>query len=241
MNPLDRNSPVPLYYQLKNILLERIHGNEWATGEMFPGEQELQENYELSRTTVRQTLSELVNEGYLVRHRGRGTFVAKPKVTYNPTTTLELTEYMRKQGIALGWRLLSAEWTKADMHIAEMLSLIEGAPVWGVRRLRLVGEDPIGYHFAYVPKLHVPHLNMDALEEGDSLDYLKNLPQMVNPRVERTLEARVSGELEAELLGMTAGAPMLFMERVVYSADGEPLEFLQAAFHGDRFRYRISL
>lgn len=241
MNTLDRNSPVPLYYQLKTILLERIHNNEWAVGEMFPGEQELQEDYELSRTTVRQTLSELVNEGYLVRHRGRGTFVAKPKVTYNPTASLEMTEYMRKQGIQLGWRLLKTEWTTADAVVASMLHLTEGAPVWAVRRLRLVGEETIGYHCAYVPKRYVPHLNMNALEEGDSLDYLKGLPQMANPRIERTLEARLSGELEAELLGMASGAPMLYMERVVYSAEGEPLEFLQAAFHGDRFRYRISL
>ncbi len=241
MNTLDRNSPVPLYYQLKTILLERIHNNEWTEGEMFPGEQELQEDYELSRTTVRQTLSELVNEGYLVRHRGRGTFVAKPKVTYNPTASLEMTEYMRKQGIQLGWRLLKSEWTTADAAVASMLHLTEGAPVWAVRRLRLVGEETIGYHCAYVPKRYAPHLNMNALEEGDSLDYLKGLPQMANPRIERTLEARLSGELETELLGMASGAPMLYMERVVYSAEGEPLEFLQAAFHGDRFRYRISL
>lgn len=241
MNTLDRNSPVPLYYQLKTILLERIHNNEWAAGEMFPCEQELQEDYELSRTTVRQTLSELVNEGYLVRHRGRGTFVAKPKVTYNPNASLEMTEYMRKQGIQLGWRLLSTEWTTADGHTAAMLRLGEGAPVWTVRRLRLVGEETIGYHFAYVPKRYVAQLNMNTLEEGDSLDYLKGLPQMENSRVERTLEARLSGELEAELLGMVGGTPILYMERIVYSAEGEPLEFLRAAFHGDRFRYRISL
>lgn len=241
MSVLDRNSPVPLYYQLKTILIERIHNNEWSTGAMFPGEQELQDEYELSRTTVRQTLSEMVNEGYLVRHRGKGTFVAKPKVTYNPTTSLELTEYMHKQGVSLGWRLLSSDWANADATVARMLNLPEQAPVWCMRRLRLVGEDAIGYHFAYVPKAYASHLDTKALEKGDSLDYIKQLPQMANCRVERTLEARLSDKLEADLLGMPKGAPVLYMERVVYSSDDEPLEFLQAAFHGDRFRYRISL
>lgn len=241
MPTLDRKSPVPLYYQLKNILLERIHNNEWQTGAMFPGEQELQDEYELSRTTVRQTLSELVNEGYLVRHRGRGTFVAKPKLTFNPTTTLELSEFQRKKGIQLGWRLLETAWTTAENGVSEMLNLSEGAPVWCVKRLRLVGDEPIGYHVAYVPRAYALRLKEPSLEVGDSLDYLKPLPEMEQYHIERTLEARLAGDREAEWLGLAHGAPLLYMERVVYGGGGEALEFLQAGFHGDRFRYRVSL
>ena len=75
---IDRSSPLPLYYQLKQILLEKIESGLWSPGDLIPSEHELQETYGVSRTTVRQTLSDLVHEGVLVRHRGRGTLSRNP-------------------------------------------------------------------------------------------------------------------------------------------------------------------
>ena len=105
MTVLDRNSPIPLYYQLKNVLLTKIQQSEWQAGDLIPSEQELQETFGLSRTTVRQTLSELVNEGWLSRHRGRGTFVTHPTMTHNPIRRLGASEYLEQQGFALFARL----------------------------------------------------------------------------------------------------------------------------------------
>jgi GntR family transcriptional regulator len=236
---IDRTSPVPLYYQLKQILLSKIQANEWAAGMVIPSELELQETYGLSRTTVRQTLADLVTEGLLIRERGRGTFIAKPKITFNPSTALELNEYLSQQGVALGWRLLSTEWETATTPIAAALKIAPQSRVFVLRRLRLAGNDPLGYHFAYVPEALAAQVQRERLHEGSSLDYLQNVPTLEDRHIERTLEACLAGETERELLGLREGAAVLAMERIVYGNDGVPVEYLRAAFRGDRFKYRI--
>ena len=80
---IERESPIPLYYQLKQLLVERIKHNELQPGDIFPTEEQLQKKYQLSRTTVRQALKELEIEGLISRHRGRGTFVSRPKISHS--------------------------------------------------------------------------------------------------------------------------------------------------------------
>ena len=84
MLKVDRSSPLPLHYQLKQHLLEKIESGEWKPNDLIPSEQEMQTSFGLSRITVRQALSDLVYEGLLIRERGRGTFVAPPKMTHSP-------------------------------------------------------------------------------------------------------------------------------------------------------------
>ncbi len=79
---LNRKIPVPLYYQLKEIIKEEIEEGKLKPGDPIPSERELSEKYGISRPTVRQALKELVYEGWLTREKGRGTFISKPKIDY---------------------------------------------------------------------------------------------------------------------------------------------------------------
>lgn len=76
---IDKQSPIPIYYQLEQYMKEKIEKGEWQPGEMIPSERELAEMYDISRMTVRQAVNNLVNDGYLIRRRGKGTFVAAQK------------------------------------------------------------------------------------------------------------------------------------------------------------------
>lgn len=241
MGYIDRSSPIPLYYQLKKILLDTIEKGEWAPGALIPSEKELETTYGLSRTTVRQTLAELVTDGFLVRHRGRGTFVAQPKLTYNAASGIEVNDEMREQGFALGWRLLDSQWVPAPIFAAQALNIPTNSRVFCIRRLRLAGGELIGYHIAYLPERWAQSINVERLADGDSFAYLRHLLPAKNPRIERTLEARLAGELEVELIELSAGAPILHLERVVFSEGNEPVEYLKAAFCGDRLKYRITM
>lgn len=236
---LDRNSPVPLHYQLKQILLNKIEQNEWQVGDMFPTEQELQNSYQLSRTTVRQTLLDLAAEGWLVRQRGRGTFVARPKFTHSPEEQYGLTDQLLRQGIAAGWQILLQEWVQPAPEIRAALMLAPDEHAYNICRLRLAGQEPIGYHSAYLPEAIATQIDHNALVEGESLRYLKQLPQLRNSRPRRTIEAVAAGEIETTWLGMEPGAPVLLIERLISAADGKPLEFLRAHYRGDRFRYQL--
>lgn len=237
---IDRNSPIPLYYQLKNILLDKIRKGEWEVGELIPSENQLQTDYDVSRTTVRQTLSELVTEGYLIRKRGLGTFIAEPKVIYNPDKQFELNEYMQSQGIDLKWRFIDTEYVQADEVIANALQIREGAKVYRIRRLRIADQRTIGYHIAYITESVVKYVDESFLSEGPSLDYLQNYPVMSDVRIQRTIEASIANSLDIDWLDAAPNTAILQLNRILYGKDGSPIEYLHARFRGDRFKFQIT-
>lgn len=241
MTTIDRSSPLPLYHQLKQILMEKIEQSEWEIGDLIPSELEMQESFGLSRTTVRQTLAEMVNEGWLHRQRGRGTFVTRPKFAHDPVNRLSTSEYLLQQGITPGWRVLETGWRVPPEGVNEKLQLAPDSEVYRIHRLRLANDEPIGLHYAYLAPAVVPHINEAALTEGGSLRYLRSAPQMENGRYTRTIEAGAAEESEVNLLGMTAGAPVLIIERLITAVDGTPIELLWASYRGDRFKYQFTL
>lgn len=239
---IDRSSPVPLYYQLKQILVAKIDSNEWQLGDIIPSEQELQDTFQLSRTTVRQALAELVNEGRLSRQRGRGTFITKPKFAHDPNLRPDTVGYIQQVGLTPGWRVLSADWAdEVPEGVRERLQLDKVKRIFRIHRLRLADNEAIGYHFAYLPEYVVRYLNLDALSEGGSMRYLRSLPQMEASHTMRTIEATLANGPEVALLGAVKGEPILTIERLITTTDGEPIELLWAAYRGDRFKYQITL
>ena len=137
---IERESPIPLYFQLKQLLAERIKSGEWQPGTMLPTEEQLQEQYGLSRTTVRQAMKEMEFEGKITRHRGRGTFVSKPKISHSPDPRFNLTAYLTQQGMQPGWRVIAAEWVPAKAGEAERLAIDVGVELFRLRRLRLANR-----------------------------------------------------------------------------------------------------
>jgi GntR family transcriptional regulator len=243
MTIVDRDSPqkIPLYFQLKQILGEKIENNEWNPQKPIPSEHELQDAYGLSRTTVRQALNELVIEGRLIRHRGKGTFIAPPKLTHSPDQALSLSQYMVQQGIKPGWQVLATEWVTPSPDVQEQLQLSADEQVYCIRRLRLADDTPIGHHAAYVPPAIVRQINSAGLSAGDSLAYLRHLPRLANGQARRTLEAIAAAERDAKLIGVQVGAPLLLVQRLLLDAEGAPLELMIASYRGDQFKYQITM
>lgn len=245
MSPIERESPMPLYFQLKQLLAERIANGEWQPGDMLPTEEQLGEQYELSRTTVRQALKELELEDRISRYRGRGTFVTKPKLSHSADPRFSLTDFLMQQGMQPGWRLLSAEWVQAPVDIAKRLSLEAGTEVFRLCRLRLANEEPIGYHTAHAVRAL---LSTDAdaagfdesrFLQGRSLDYLRATNRLVDSYANRTIEAIPASEETAGYLDIPLGSPILSIRRRVFTSDGIPVEQLWAVYRGDRLQYHI--
>ena len=245
---LERSSPLPLYHQLKQLLADRIHSGDWKPGDLIPGEHELQDRYHLSRTTVRQAMQELEREGFVTRHRGRGTFVAHPRVVHSPEVRASFSDYLLAQGIKAGWRVLTAEVVPAPLDVAARLHIASGDPVFHSRRLRLADDVPLGYLEAWVPRARLGSnynstppepRTCEALATGGSLEYLRVLGLISGCRAERTLAACPACEAEATLLGLPVGAPVLKIDRRTISADGLVIEDFCGTYRGDRFRYRV--
>ena len=239
MTTIDRDSPIPLYYQLKQVLADSITSGQLQPGDLFPTEEQLQEEFNLSRTTVRQALKELEIEGLVSRYRGRGTFVTQPKIDHSAEPHFSLTDALLRQGIQPSWRVLSAEWVPSTSDVAHAFGLEAGTPVFRLRRLRLTNGEPIGYHVAHVSPTLAAYIGKEQFEAGGSLHYLRSNETLDNSYANRTLEAVGAPTEVAELLSIEPGSPILLIRRQVMSQDGSVLETLQAMYRGDRLQYNI--
>jgi GntR family transcriptional regulator len=237
---IDRNSPIPLYFQLKRILLEKIDNSGLNPGDMLPTEQQIQEEYDVSRTTVRQALSDLVDEGKITRHRGRGTFVAKPKVRHMPDQYPDLADHMIEQGLTPGWRLLHAGWVDPTDEIIKTLQVGSGKQVFQLERLRLENNDPIGYQIAHLAPQFATAIDDNTFTAGGSLRYLNKLDLLQTGVADRTLEAIEANEKHAELLSIPLETALLRVLRVIYTQDRTPIEMFNGVYLGNRFQYHIN-
>lgn len=237
---ISRGSPVPLYHQLKQAVLERIEKGEWSAGDLIPPESALQEEYRLSRTTVREAIGQLVTDGVLCRQRGKGTFVAYPKVRHGPQRSYGLTGYLYAHGLKPGWRVLSIKVLPASLGAVQALGLEPGERVYRIERLRLADNEAIGYHAASVPlRLGIEISEGDLLAGESSLAYLTEVHHVGISESHRILEAISATEEDGRLLGVRKGSPLLSIRRTTISDEGKPIEYLVALYRGDRFEYYV--
>jgi GntR family transcriptional regulator len=241
LNPaVDRQSYIPLYVQVKDALREAIERS--SPGSQLPGEPELCRLFDVSRTVIRQALRELEVEGLVLREKGRGTFVAEPKLREGLFEELTgFFEDMARKGHAPVSQVLTREIIPAGRGIADTLRLRPGAPVIHIDRLRFVAGEPIVLVATYLPHARVPELMNVDLTHRSLYEYLETAYGIVIARGRRTLEASAAGKHEADLLQVKRGAPLIVLDSVSYLEDGTPIEYYHALHRGDRSRFEVEL
>lgn len=236
---LDRSSPLPLYYQLRNVLLEQIESGSLVPGDTLPTERELIDRFGVSRITVRQALNSLMADGLLYRQRGLGTFVRRNRIEQELSSLTGFSEEMISRGLVPSARVISAEIVEADADVAAKLSIAPGQRVFRMVRLRLATGDPMALDLNYLPADIGERLLKEDLTEalyslfgrmGVELDW-----------ADQAIQAAPADELMAHHLGVKKGTPVLLMERVVSATDGRVVEFSRTAYRSDRYIYRVRL
>jgi len=240
MKALDRKSPVPLYYQLKEIFRSWISDGKFDSDGRFPSESELQERFGVSRMTVRRALSELVHEGFLVREQGRGSFVVQPRVQDQLRRLASFTEDMRLRGLSTESRILDFRVVH-DAEVARKMEILEDEELVQLRRLRLVEGEPIAIQNAFIRHRFCPGIVERGLIEGSLYKTLEEVYGHRLGRALQTVEAKPADEYEAKLLGLGIGQPVLVLERLTYLVDGQPIEYVRSAYRGDRYRFMVEL
>jgi GntR family transcriptional regulator, N-acetylglucosamine utilization regulator len=238
---LDKNLPVPLYHQLKAILLKEIQSGRWKADDRLPTESELEQAYAVSKITVRQALKELADSGYVRREQGRGTFVARPQLKQGPRALSSFTEEMRRHGLRSGSRILRSEVVPADAVTAEKLGIPCDTPVFLLKRLRLADGRPMGIQTAFLPLALVPGLPQASLENA-SLYHILQSEYGLQPAYAHEEHSAVLLKGEgAALLRVRPGSPGLAAERITWLKDGHPIEFVTSIMRGDRYRITLDL
>lgn len=241
MRTIYRNSPVPRYYQLKEILRERIGSGEWKPGDLIPSERELSETYGISRMTARQAITDLVNEGVFFREQGRGTFVSHNRITQQLLRLTGFTEDIRARGQRPATKLLSATTCPADEFTAERLRVHIGQPVFCLRRLRLANDEPLAVEESRLSFNGCEHLAEEDLENHSLYDLLEKKYGQPLMEAEQELEAGLASDVVAEMLKIPVGSPVLFTRRTTYTDRNRPIEYATSVYCGTKYTFYTRL
>ncbi len=239
---IDRSSAMPLHVQLKQSMQDQIAHGRWRPGDLLPAEPELCRLFAVSRTTVRQAMTELAYDGMIVRERGRGTFVAPPKLTESAVQRLSgFYEDMLTLGHPPVSQILRQESVRASKHIAALLKVPVGGRVVEIERLRFVHDDPVVLTTTYLPEVLCPGLRDADLSRRSLYEYLESECGLTLARGRRTIEAVAADARQAKLLRTETRAPLILIHSLSYLADGRPIEYYHALHRGDRSRFEVEL
>jgi GntR family transcriptional regulator len=238
---IDRDSPLPYYAQLKQLLEEQLD-KHWEAGTRLPGEVQLCEQYAVSRTVVRQALDELEAEGRVIRRKGQGTFAAARKVDETLFQSLTgLHEDVEARGGSLRSKVLQQELIPAPAGVAAELGLSEGEPVVVLERLRYANGEPWVLARTYLPPAIAPGILDEDLTEQSLYRLLEDRYGIELDNGTRLLEAVPATQSIAEALRLDPGDPVLLLHSTAWDVLGRPVEHFLAYHRGDRSRFQVRL
>ncbi|HEY1622980.1 MAG TPA: GntR family transcriptional regulator [Streptosporangiaceae bacterium] len=239
LRPIDRNSPVPLYFQIAENLKQAITEGTLKPGERLDNELDLTERLGVSRPTVRQAVQRLVDQGLVVRRRGVGTVVVAPRILRAVALT-SLYDDLAASGRQPASTVLDVSSMPADDYIAAVLSVPAGSAVLSVERLRLADGTPLALMHNYLPAGLLRGEPKDALEKNGLYELLRSQGVQLHAG-DQVIGARKVTSYEAKLLEAPRTATVLTMIRTSFDQNGTPVEHGSHAYLAERYSFRMTL
>lgn len=238
---LNKSHPAPLYFQVKESLMNKINDHVFRVGELIPSETELQEEYNVSRITIRRAVRDLVQEGYLKTQQGKGTFVSRPKASQQLNLITSWAETMTNLGMHPKTKHIQFSEVSAPMKIVKLLNMQLGEKVYKIERLRYADDEPVCWMINYLNPQFVPELLTKGLIGESLYETLEKRYNITLSMAVETVEAIAAKGKEASLLNIRRGSPLLHVTRTTYDADGIPVEVVMASSKADKYAYTVQL
>lgn len=231
---IDKNSPIPVYYQLKNDFIKKIASGVWKAGECISSERELCEIYDVSRMTIRQAIGELVQEGILTRKKGKGTFVCEQKV--NQKDMMSFTEMIKQSGRSLQTKVVEFEIIDTPEDIQDVFILDR---LYKISRKRIVDNECIAVETVYIPVDYCGHLNKEMLE-GSLYKVLEGFGYIITNSNSSIVAVNVDDETR-KILECEIDTPILKVVSKTFT-NTDKLLFLEEAFYkSDKFTLQVNI
>lgn len=236
---VDKNLPMPLYFQLKESLRRRIVSKEWKPGAKIPTEAEICQLYNVSRITARKALEELQQDGYLDKKQGKGTFVRDNAIEQKLSKFYSFSEELKKRGLHESTKIIRFEAFVPEEKIAATLGLGQFQKTYCVSRIRLVDGNCYAFEQSYIPLHLAENLTQQMVSAGGLYRSLAALGVSVNAATESfraiNLDAATAG-----ILGVQVGEAAISLLRIAYSG-AEVVEYCNSIVIGDFFSYTVEL
>ncbi len=237
---IQKNSPIPLYFQLKAQLLELLKEGVFQPGDKLPTEAEFCELLDISRPTVRQAFLELINEGYINRMKAKGTFVSQPKIEgffFQKLSSFD--EEMRSLHLTPSTSVLTSE-VIATPEICQKV-FANSEQVFHLERLRYADEQPMVLVHTYIPYERFSGIEKVDFESVSLYDVMAHDYDTSIIYVDRSVEARLAPMCEAKLLEIDPKQALMHVKTIAYNKDDQPMELSIADYRGDRNQFKMRL
>ncbi|NFT38889.1 GntR family transcriptional regulator [Clostridium sporogenes] len=240
MKIVSKKNPVPLHFQIKEILQEMIENEELKPGDAVPTERELCEIQGVSRMTVNKAIMSLVNEGLLYREQGKGTFVAKPKENKEIAGLKSFSEVMQDKGLKKETRILFFQIKEATKRIKSVLNLSDdNNKVFEISRLRMSEGEPVAIETVWIPYNLCSDMDRQTIEGKSLYETFKNKYKYFPNKAKQTIEPIILNEDECRLLNQNENALALMFRRTTYIKDEVPIEYTKAIYRSDIYKYEL--
>lgn len=241
LNPLNRDSIVPLHRQLLDQIREAVLGKDFNPKEPLCKEVEIAERLDISRSVVRQAILQLVNEGFLYRIPGKGTFLATPIMEYDILGFYNFKKEVERQGQVLSLGLVLYERTPMDPISAGLFRTKEEGYKVTVWRVLYVNKVPVIMERTIIPESLIPGISEDDVRDTPFLSLFKRCGIMIS-KAKKYIEPRLADSFISKELGIKTGTPVLVIDRYTYGQDDETvIARCEWTVRGDRCRNYISL
>ena len=249
MQRLTRDGSIPLVYQLGEAIRDKIVRGEYDPGQPIPTEEQLQKLYGVSRITVRLALAKLVNEGYIRRQQGKGTYVnprglvtkGKPKPLSRDMFGVKSTsKIIQSAGMKVRTEVLRFVREIPSKEVAERLGISEKDSVVHFERLRYADDKPLVLEKSWIPAAQCPDLKREDIKGSLYLVLFKKYHHHV-AGAHQSLRAILASELDARVLNLQIGAPVMLVDGVTYLEDGRAIEVEESHFRAEAIKFIIEL
>lgn len=243
---INREDPMPLYYQIKSHIKGKIEDGAWSVGTEVPSEMDLADQFEVSRSTIRKALDELEKEGYVKKSQGKGTVVSEPKITPLAALT-SFSENMQAAGLHPSYDTKLIKKCSPPRQVADFFGVDpdnDGGALY-IKRILKADDDPIAIQNAYLStKTIEPHIelfNETYLDNHSMYNLLEKECSIDLWTAEEEIDASLSGGEEEALLEMDSRKPLLVIRRKTSGRDDKPIEFVKLIFRADKYHYKFKL
>ncbi|UJF17732.1 GntR family transcriptional regulator [Vibrio sp. SS-MA-C1-2] len=219
----------PRYLQIADDLIEQIRDGVLVEGSILPTEQQLQEQYQVSRVTIRKSMKVLVDQDLLYRVRGSGTYIKAPKVQHNAIELNGFNEEVTAQGKTPSSKIITFELQQAEPTIAQKLAINEGDEIFSIRRLRLINDKPEVLEHTYMPVALFPDLNIEVMRNS-KYQYVEQQKGLKIKLSKQSAKPIVADDIVADKLAITVGTPILKIDAVGLLSNDQPFEYTEHYF-----------
>lgn len=240
-NSITHLGNIPVYQQILLLISRNIHSGKLKPGDMLPPESKLCEIFGVSRTTIRLALDQLAEENLIIRRRGKGSYVASPKLRRNLNHLYSFTEDMKNMGIHAHSKVIQSNVIKAPGEIASTLAISKDTDVFALIRIRYADEEPILHETTFIPYYLCKGIENEDFSYCSLYQLLQFKYNLKLSRAVETYEAVSLRKLTAELLNCPCNSPAFKINRIAYLDNNMPFEFTYSFARSDKCMFTVEL